>query len=169
MNAKTRTIGIVAFAVVAALSIVAAVFPGKCRSPRPENIVLPEREPPQRTAIVAALRALLDRTNRDAFVIFQDKSSGKFVQFAGSAGEPLFLDLPAQALNDDESKRAAKLFRELAAKSPAGAAVRPEGGETRGFQLRFGRDAERAAEAALRVFREGYRLPADFELSIEEN
>ena len=49
--------------------------------------------------IEAALQALLQRNNEDAFVIFEDKATGKFVQFAGSAEQPLLLDLPLQALD----------------------------------------------------------------------
>ena len=43
--------------------------------------------------IETALSSLLKRQNEDAFVIFEDSVSKKFVQFAGSSTEPLLLDI----------------------------------------------------------------------------
>lgn len=39
--------------------------------------------------IADELSALLERSNEDAFVIFEDAETGKFVQFAGRVGDPL--------------------------------------------------------------------------------
>ena len=49
-----------------------------------------------------ALKDLLLQNSDDAFVIFSEKVSGKFVQFVGSAHENLALDLPIQTLSENE-------------------------------------------------------------------
>src|SRR5262245_54677429 len=58
-----------------------------------------------------ALSSLLVRRNEDAFVIIEDRQSGKFVQFAGSACEMLLLDLPSQPMSEPEFYRAVEFFR----------------------------------------------------------
>ena len=52
--------------------------------------------------ITIALTQLLKRGNSDAFVIFTEVNSGKFVQFAGSVNEDLYFSLPANQLNQNE-------------------------------------------------------------------
>lgn len=164
-----KAIGVVLVAAAGMIFLLAVVFSRNCGSPPPVEILPAPAENPHRIRIAMALHSLLGRTNRDAFVIFQDKPSGKFVQFAGSADESLFLDLPPQALNEDEKPRAAKLFRELAAKGPKEGADRQTGKGLTGFQLRLGCDVDRGADVTLRIFREVYQLPADFALVLEEN
>jgi hypothetical protein len=104
--------------------------------------------------IIAALQEML-RRNDSPFAIIEHGPSQKFVQFAGSAQEPLTLDLPAQSLTPSERARAQQLFASL-------------GGMTTesGFQLDAGRDAQEAARVALRVFREVFQLPEDAELTV---
>ena len=124
--------------------------------------------------IKTALRALLNRRNDDAFVIFEERDSGKFVQFAGSADQPLLLDLPSQALSAEEQQRAALLFAQLGSADATSADLydRPGGqvvGRQISYQLVFGQDCDRAAEVTSRIFKEVYRLPAEFELSVTEN
>jgi hypothetical protein len=119
----------------------------------------------------AALTALLHREN-GSFVIFEEKKSGKFVQFAGSKRDDLNLDLPAQTLDRREDQRAEVFFK--------GLGVRPEeydvfdgpggkiAGRQRSFQKAFGRDVEAAATVVMQVFERVYQFPTDFELAIKE-
>ena len=124
--------------------------------------------------ITNALFALLKRDNDDAFVIFEDAASGKFVQFAGSSAQPLLLDLPSQALTAGEQERAHALFSELGSGDATHADLynKPGGkvvGRQVSYQLDFGQNAERAAEATRRIFSEVYCLPDQFDLGVSEN
>lgn len=104
--------------------------------------------------IIAALQEVL-RRNDAPFAIVEHVQSGKFVQFAGSARDPLLLDVPVQALAPDEQERAEQLFAALGGTQSES-----------GFQLETGRDAGEAARIALRVFREVFQLPHDAELTV---
>jgi hypothetical protein len=125
--------------------------------------------------ISQALSALLQRDNPDAFVIFEEKSSRKFVQFAGSAHEELLLDLPAETLTAAEMERATLLFQELGMPGPETYPVYTDpsmtevAGMQTSFNMRFGRDFKRAAQVALAIFRRVYGFPADFQLTLKEN
>lgn len=102
--------------------------------------------------ITAALQEMLGR-NDAPFALIEHPPTGKFVQFAGSAQDPLMLDLPAQPLEPDERRRAEQSFASLGGTQSES-----------GFQLDAGRDAEEATRVTLRVFREVYELPEDAEL-----
>lgn len=56
--------------------------------------------------IKTALENLLQRENEDAFVVFEEVNTGKFVQFAGGKYEELLFDLPAQPLEEYELEKA---------------------------------------------------------------
>ena len=126
-----------------------------------------------RERIAAALEALSQRSNDDAFVILLDLRTERFVQFSGGAGRELLLDLPSQTLDRDETLRAAVYFRELGLEledyevydRPGGRVV----GRQRSFQRELGKDVEAATEMALQIFQRVYLLPREFELVIEEN
>lgn len=126
-----------------------------------------------RDAFREALKRLQTRTNDDAFVIFEDRASQKFVQFAGSQQEPLYLDLPHQALSEEERARAEKLFHNLGTESITYPLYDKPGGQIVGsqsvFSLVLGSDVERAAELTARIFAEVFVLPDGFDLAIEEN
>ena len=62
--------------------------------------------------ITIALTQLLKRGNSDAFVIFTEVNSGKFVQFAGSVNEDLYFSLPANQLNQNELSIAKEKLKE---------------------------------------------------------
>jgi hypothetical protein len=117
------------------------------------------------------LSDLLASDSNDAFVVFEDPFSGKFVQVAGSATEPLLVDLPSQPLDAEECERAVRLFRAYGAEleawevldEPGGNAV----GEQTGFQVVADRDIELAAQIIMRVFHEVYGLPADFDMHVD--
>lgn len=104
-----------------------------------------------------ALMGLLGRAE-GSFTIFEDTSTGKFVQFAGGASEPLMLDLPKDALEPDEHARAVEFFR------PFGAAEQKDS-----FQVAFARDAAHAAGVATRVFAAVLCRPVNFPMRIQED
>src|SRR5262245_41738761 len=90
-------------ALIAAVNIVLGLLARRSRARRFVND--PET---RRLAISSALAALRARTNDDAFVIFEDARSRKFVQFAGGVNHPLLLDLPIVGLHPSEVARAAE-------------------------------------------------------------
>lgn len=123
--------------------------------------------------IESALARLTDRKNEDAFVIFEEKSSGKFVQFSRTADQGLFLDLPSQTLNAAEMERATEYFLQQGVRieefdlfdGPGGKRV----GSQCSFQKDFGQDIRAAADVVSEVFRRVFQFPAEFELVITEN
>ena len=112
-----------------------------------------------------ALAALLTREPGDAFVIFEDKAAGKFVQFAGSSEEPLLLDLPSQPLSKEEFARAKTFFAShgVQPKSPY-----PSGEGPVSFNLHF-QSPDEAADTVLAIFQEVYGYSEMPELTITEN
>ena len=114
---------------------------------------------PVEVSLERALNALLGRTNADGFVILQDAGTQKFVQFG--AGGRLVLDLPLVSLQDDEQKRALEVFKRLGA-PPAVSDPFPV------LRYDFGVDCRRAAEEAVRIFREVYGLKSP-RFDLQEN
>jgi hypothetical protein len=96
------------------------------------------------------------------FVVFEDSQSKKLVQVSGSTEEPLVFDLPSQALNANERMRADKMFTQLGVKR------RPSVDDEYAYNVNFGKDADRAADLTVRVFREIYMLPDDLKLEIRQ-
>lgn len=126
--------------------------------------------------ISTALQKLLQRSNRDAFVIVNEAHSKKFVQFDGSTTESLLLDIPVQELSRDEEARAAKLFKSLGALGRQEIPMVDANGQTVGtqvsYQMDFGQDADTRAAAAvtMRVFREVFEIaPKGGEFTLTEN
>ena len=111
--------------------------------------------------ITAALEALLQRSleEDDCFVTIEDRQTAVLVQFKGSKTEPLMLYLPSKPLSSEDAQRAEAFFADL------GVSVGEEGA----YQLDLGRDASRASEIALRVFREVYQLEGDLDLVLAEH
>ncbi|MEM1180898.1 MAG: hypothetical protein AAGM22_21315 [Acidobacteriota bacterium] len=128
--------------------------------------------PASREVLRAALVRLLERTNDDAFVIFDAHGTGKFVQFAGGHREGLRFDLPSQPLDGGEFAKAGALLSEYGIPFEAwdlvGQTELPP--ETQGsFSADMGRDVERASTAAWRVFVEVYGLQEGFAMAVTEN
>ena len=125
--------------------------------------------------IAQALNRMLERTNEDAFVIFEERTNRKFVQFAGSVGSPLCLDLPSQTLNAEEMQRATALFSSFGVASPethptyTDAAKKIAAGQQVSFNLNLGKDVQLAAQITLAIFQQVYHYPTDFQLVIAEN
>jgi hypothetical protein len=122
----------------------------------------------QHRVVEEALDRLLTRGG-EAFVVFEDKASGKFVQFSGSMDEPLLLDVPSQELSDVEFERARTFFRDLDVSFTSDGQNGQVSGIEGSFQLLLGQDTKRGADLTLCIFAEVFQLPAEFSLSIEEN
>lgn len=125
--------------------------------------------------ITNALLALTQRYSEDGFVIFEEKTTRKYVQFAGAGNEDLLLDLPYQTLSPAEVEKAKQLFEELGKSEPEKYALYTDkslevtAGIQTSFQINFGRDIEQAAMIALMIFERVYGFPPGFQLTIEEN
>ena len=106
------------------------------------------------------------------FVIASDSLSNRFIQFAGSSNESLIVDLPIQTLEADEIKRAVRLFSEYGVKHERWKLFDEPGGKPvgiqAGFNLKVGNDIKKAVEIAMRVFKEVYKVPDNFNLNIQE-
>jgi hypothetical protein len=111
-----------------------------------------------RSRMLAALSALKSRDG-DAFVIFEDSASGRFVQFAGSSREPLLLDLPSKGFSPDEAARAKAFF------DPMG--VQPAG-KFLSYNTTF-ESPEEATNTVLAIFREVFGYSEVPNLKITEN
>jgi hypothetical protein len=126
-----------------------------------------------RTRILHALQSLIQSEDEQAFVIFEEKRTGKFVQFAGSIHQELFLDLPFETLDEDQVQRAESYFGELGVRQEESDLLDgPEGhkvGRQRSFQMTLGRDAEVATNITEQVFARVYRVRKDFELIVKTN
>lgn len=123
--------------------------------------------------ITDELSALLKRTNEDAFVIFEDVQSGKFIQFAGRAGDTLLLDLPSQVLSEGEFDRAVRYFRSHGQDLQEYDTLDQPGGKPVGrqasFQIVFAEDVERATQITLEIFSQVFEFPDDISLRIDRN
>lgn len=120
----------------------------------------------QRQRITTALQKLLQRTNEDSFVVFQDPESGSFVQFATLTGR-LMLDLPFAALKESEEERAVTFFKALGER--LGQNPVSGSGENQSFQVFFGTNVEEASAMTYGIFELVFCLPPAFLIDIEEN
>jgi len=106
--------------------------------------------------IVAALRRLQQTPAKHRpFVIVEDTVTDKFVQFRGSDGDPLLLDLPTNELSSEAARRAATMLKHNG--SPDFPAYQADC-----------QTVEWGARVAMRVLREVHELPEFAELRILE-
>ncbi len=115
-----------------------------------------------------ALCSLLVKPRDDNPWVVIEHDSGKFVQFAGSAGEPLLLDLPWQPMSEAEFYKAAAYFKKHAVAGAEREMFDLEGKPTDpqfAFNRSF-RSVEAATEVALEIFEEVYNLPRNVELAV---
>ncbi|MCE9556507.1 MAG: hypothetical protein K8T91_24420 [Planctomycetes bacterium] len=124
-------------------------------------------------AISKSLRALLTRTNSDAFVIIEEPM-GNVVQFIGSRSEPLVIDVPTEALSREAKDHAQRLFTSLGGRFFENQPMYDRVGGTivgtrEVFQMELNTDVRHATNVALRVLREVFRLPDTARLIITEN
>ena len=116
----------------------------------------------KKARIKAAIVALDNRPNDDAFLSIEDLASHKWLQLLGRPGDPISLYLPLQALNEEETKRAEKYFADL------GFSALDYGGN-QAYVIDLNHDHERAADVAIDVFKEIYQLSSNFEMQFDEN
>ena len=132
----------------------------------------PDPDPTEHPAYVIAEHLLDNRLS--PFVVIRDRTSGKFVQFAGHKSEPLVLDLPLEALTALEKKRARAFFSQYGVQfSEEGQLFDVATGEPigtiRSYKISFGRAIDLAVQCALDVFRIVYQLPPSLELILDEH
>lgn len=123
--------------------------------------------------IRSSLNKLAQSDSDNAFVVFSDKQTGRFLQFAGSRQQNLLLDLPTQMLSPDEFETAQAVFKEYGTDLEASPLLDKPGGEVVdahfGFNLSFGKEVDAAARVAHYIMLTVFELKDNFELSVEEN
>ena len=106
--------------------------------------------------IESAIRLILDNSGEGWFIILEDPSEEKFVQFAYDEHTGLIFDLPFQALNADELARAKQVLGEAGVgDESAGVFDGVDGeqiGEQRSFNAMVARDVDQAVDLVHRVF-----------------
>jgi hypothetical protein len=121
-----------------------------------------------------AMAASILGESYNPFVVFEDRRTRKFVQFAGDQAQPLLLDFPLQSLSPDEEQRAARFFSNLGVDRPTESQLYsyPSGEPatvSRSYQLNFVEDIEAAVSATLGLFTFVFRISEDaLELELEE-
>ncbi len=119
-----------------------------------------------------ALARLLKRPY-GAYLIIEEPSFGKYVQFTGSFDEPLIFDLQRQNLTLDEFDHARQLFQELGYPGPQTFEIADSGTRTvttqTSFIVPFGDDIERATSLSLEVFEKVYGIDREKLLKLTEN
>ena len=106
--------------------------------------------------IESAIRLTLDNVGEGWFIIIEEPTDEKFVQFAYDEDTGLIFDLPFQALDEDELARARQVLGEAGVGDETASVFdAPDGtkiGEQRSFNAMIGRDVERAVDLVHRVF-----------------
>jgi hypothetical protein len=148
------------------------MVPADLRRPEPSRVPDESRRLEDRfDAIFSALDQLLKRVDDRGALVVAEEKTGKFVQFSTDHGELLF-DLPAEALEDTELKRAVEWFGQFGVELKEYELLDAPGGRPasvgRSFQINIANDVESAARLTLEVFNSIYRLPADSPLVVDE-
>lgn len=106
--------------------------------------------------IESAVRLVLENLGEGWFIIFEEPTAEKFVQFAYDEDTGLIFDLPFQALDEDELGRARQVLGEAGIGDEIAEIFDAPSGEKRGEQQSFnamvGRDVEQAIDLVHRVF-----------------
>ncbi|MBU1106742.1 MAG: hypothetical protein KKB51_08765 [Candidatus Riflebacteria bacterium] len=106
--------------------------------------------------IESAIRTVLDNLGEGWFIILEEPTDEKFVQFAYDEDTGLIFDLPFQALDEDELARARQVLGEVGVGDETASVFdAPDGekvGEQRSFNTLVGRDVDRAVDLVHRVF-----------------
>ena len=106
--------------------------------------------------IESAIRLILENAGEGWFIILEEPTDEKFVQFAYDEDTGLIFDLPFQALDEDELARARQVLGEAGVGDEvAGIFDSPDGeqiGEQRSFNTMIGSDVARAVELVHKVF-----------------
>jgi len=104
-----------------------------------------------------ALEQLLECDGDDCFVLIEEQTTRKFVQFAASSKAEIVLDLPVKSLTDEERHRAEQLF----------SSFRVMHGE-HGFEVLLDRDISQAVEVTSRIFNEVYLVDSHAQFTITD-
>ena len=118
-----------------------------------------------------ALCSLLGKPCETAPAVAIEHDSGKFVQFFGSAAEPLVLDLPGLAMSEAEFYKAVAYFKKHGVAGTERGTFDEKGQPTYplfSFNMTF-RSVDIATEVALEIFEQVYNLPRNVELAVETN
>jgi len=127
---------------------------------------------PNEDRIKAALQRLLARTNTDAFLIIEEPSTKKYVQFASGDVDALMFDLPAIALSADELERAKTVLMQYGIEATEMEMTNPDGTPAEPmltFNSELGHNIERATELSTRVLMEVYQFSPDTDFQLIEN
>lgn len=110
-------------------------------------------------AVKTALEGLL-KADEPSYVLLEDSKSGKIVQFAGSADEPLCLELPSARLRPEERTRAKRFFSRLDIERN-----RIVEGHIN-YQVILDDDVDQGTALALSLMQEVFRLPPHVDLEV---
>ena len=116
----------------------------------------------KKARIKAAVVALDNRPNDDAFLTIEDTTTHKWFQLLGRPGDPISLYLPLDALDEEEAKRAKQYFGDLGFSDI-------DLGGTQSYLIDLAHDHEKAAEVSLNVFKQIYQLPSNFKMQFDEH
>jgi hypothetical protein len=92
--------------------------------------------------------------SESAYLVFADKNSEKFVQFAGGKNQKLIFDLPRLALNESEFEKAKYIASEFHIQSS-------ESGFSQEIEI------DDAVELTYLIFLEVYNLDKNFAMEVE--
>lgn len=123
--------------------------------------------------IYSALERLLQRPNRDAFLIIEENTTTKFVQFSKDNADNLIFDLPDQTLTSEEITRALQVLKRYELSHAEWEVFDQPGGKVVGIQKGFtrnvGKDIDVITEIAYTVFTEIYLFVEPIHLSMTEH
>jgi hypothetical protein len=137
------------------------------------NLTQSELSMDQKEEIRVALRALLGRKNLDSFVIINETSSDKYVQFAVNDGQ-LYFDMPTQQFDEDQ------LTKVIAQLEPYGILLEVQKmydaedatnviDEMAGFSKEIGNDLDVAMKIVEGLITKVFNPSGDINISLDEN
>jgi hypothetical protein len=137
------------------------------------NLTQSELSMDQKEEIRVALRALLGRKNLDSFVIINETSSDKYVQFAVNDGQ-LYFDMPTQQFDEDQ------LTKAIAQLEPYGILLEVQKmydaedatnviDEMAGFSKEIGNDLDVAMKIVEGLITKVFNPSGDINISLDEN
>lgn len=118
------------------------------------------------SGIQPALERLVVRENVDAFLIIQEATTGKFVQFSHHPENGLVLDLPVDNLSEDEIQRASAL---LVSQGAEFLSWQVDDARMQAFNLFLRHDVETAGDLARAVMQDVYGFDDGAVYTLVEN
>ena len=122
--------------------------------------------------IRAELVKLMEKEGPYTFVVFEEPSTGKFVQFAGSKNEELLFDLPSDQLSKEEFDRAKAILATYditheISPTYTDATETVEAGTLAVFSTHINNDIDLAVELTSRIMMDVFGFDATVELTIQ--